>query len=76
MTVQSVMTAFKATVTDDEGVDEPGGLVTQRYPAIGRDVELSRKELRESGMLDLKLHLDREAAGLRRRAAPLRIEKA
>ncbi len=76
MPLPNVMTAFEARVADDDDFGESGGLITQRYPAIARDVELSREELRESGMLDVKLHLDRKVSELRRRAAPLKLDKA
>ncbi len=76
MPFPDVMTAVDAPMAYDEDLSEPNGLITQRYPAIARDVELSRQELRESGMLDVKLRLDREVSELRRRPAMLKHDQA
>jgi hypothetical protein len=65
MAIVNALPTLEAPADDEEGVNAPGALITQRYPAIARYVELCRRELRESGMLALKQQLDKEVLELR-----------
>jgi len=78
MAIVNALPTLEAPADEEEGVNAPGTLITQRYPAIARYVELCRRELRESGMLALKQQLDKEVAELRikSRATAKTIHKA
>jgi hypothetical protein len=62
MARSNVALAESPAEAGEEGPDGSKGLLTQRYPQIGRAVELAGEELRQQGLLEVKERLDREVS--------------